>query len=258
MKENNREQDDALLSAWLDNELSPPEADVVTERLAREPQLVQRLEAMRGTDDSVRKLYAKVDDLPMPQAVLDLLDDSGKQAERNNVIAFPRRFIERFAQMPVAIAASVALAAGFFVDRMLDEVPEAQSGLSALQAHTVPTNSNVYELLETGSSSTSVTLTDGSTGRVALTFENSAGDWCRQLEIENESTAAQALACRRNGRWENELIVFGEPAGGTYQQASSTTDPMIAAAVDQLIGDGEPLDRQQESEVIGNRWKKLP
>ena len=256
-------KDDELLCALLDNELSPADADALTERLAREPALAQRLEALRSADDNVRELFARVDELPMPKAVLDLLDDAstdGAAAEHaaSNVIAFPRRFLQSFAQAPVAIAASVALAAGFFVDRLLDEEPAVPSGLAALQAHAVPQASDLHALLEDSASARPVKLADGSEGRVVLTFADTAGDWCRQLSISNAATSVQALACRRDGGWQSELIAFGEPSVGGYQQASSTTSPAISSAVDLLIGDGEPLDSEQEADLIQNQWQKNP
>ncbi len=253
-------RDDKLLSQLLDNALPQAEADALTERLAREPQLAERLEALRAADDSVRELFAKLDAQPLPQAVLDLLDagDDSATADPAKVIAFPRRFVQRFAQMPVAIAASVALAAGFFVDRLLDEDPAMPAGTAALQAHSVSPNSEMHAFLETAPSAAATTLADGSEARILLTFADPAGDWCRQLSVQNQTSAVQALSCRRAGRWHNEIIAFDEPAGGPYSQAWAGNAVVVGAAVDQLIGDGEPLDRDQEADLIRNHWQKIP
>ncbi|MGB5247369.1 MAG: hypothetical protein WBN34_12540 [Woeseia sp.] len=251
-------RDDELLSAMLDGELDDAAADALTERLAREPALVKRLEAMRGADASVRSLFAKVDDLPMPQGIVDLLAANSAQATKPaaTVIPFPRRMIERFATAPVAIAASVALAAGFLVDRLLEETPTTATGIEALQARTVAQDSAVFELLENGRSATAITLPDGSTGRVLLTFAAEDGAWCRQLSVDSASASVQALACRRNGTWQNEVLAFAEPAGGEFMPASAATLAIVGSAVDRMLGNGEPLDAAAENDILQNGWKK--
>lgn len=253
-------RDDELLSQLLDNELPQAEADALTERLAREPHLARRLEELRSSDASVRRLFAELDEQPMPKAVLDLLeaDDNRTTESTDNVIAFPGRFLQRFAQMPVAIAASVALAAGFFVDRLLEESPQPASGISAFQAHSVPAGSAMHTFLETASSASATTLADGTDARILLTFADPAGNWCRQVSVQSASSAIQALSCRRDGRWENEIIAFDEPAGGPYQQAWAGNAVVVGAAVDRLIGDGEPLDSEREAELIQNQWQNNP
>lgn len=262
MEANNKfdARDDELLSAMLDGELDDTAADALTERLAREPQLALRLAALRGTDDATRALFARVDEMPMPQAVLDLLaaNSANKAPQADNVIPFPRRVVDRFANAPVAIAASVALAAGFFADRLLDDAPDATTSIAALQARSVPQDSAVYDLLENAASAETVTLPDGSTGRVLLTFAAEDGSWCRQLSIENNAAAVAALACRRDGNWRNEVIAFGDPAGGSYQQASAASLAVIGSAVDRLLGDGAMLDATEEQELLKNQWHKKP
>lgn len=248
------ERDDELLSAMLDGELDTAAADALTERLAREPALAARLEALRSADANVRSLFAEVDKLPMPPGVLELLD--GGRAATDNVVAFPRRVVERFATAPVAIAASIALAAGIFVDRLLVDAPTAIDGVGALQARTIPRDSGMFDLLENATGEAAVALDDGATARVLLTFASEDGNWCRQLKISNDSTAVEALACRRGGAWQNELLAFGEPAGSEYQQASQSSAQVIRSAVDSMIGTRAPLDADGERRLIRSRWQE--
>ncbi|MEQ9563895.1 MAG: hypothetical protein RLN69_15350, partial [Woeseiaceae bacterium] len=140
MNEDSMTNDDIALSAYLDGELPQDQADRLSERLAREPLLAGRLEAMRATDEATRKLYATLDDLPMPQGVLDLL--SAPAAAPSNVVPFPMRVAKQFWQAPVAIAASVALLAGFLVHDLL---LEPSSRVDAIVAGEVANGTELHE-----------------------------------------------------------------------------------------------------------------
>ncbi|MEQ8204790.1 MAG: hypothetical protein RIA65_01340 [Woeseia sp.] len=249
--------DDELLSAFIDGELSTAAADELSERLTLEPALLQRLEALRSSDDATRAVYASLDEQPMPQAVLDLLDvaDSRAVGETNNVVAFPARGWRRFAQVPVAIAASVALVAGILVSQVLDDTPEGANAAAALYAQTIPQDSDVHRLLENNLSAEDVSFPDGSAGRVILSFTDVNGDWCRQLAINSVAATVDALACRRSGDWHTEAVSFGPASDGTYQQASGSQSAAMSAVIDRLIGDQAVLDKQQEQQKIADKWQ---
>lgn len=250
--------DDELLSAYLDGALPATDADRLTERLAREPALQKRLESLQSGDEATRALFARVDEQPMPQAVLDLLrssDTAEETAAADNVVAFRPRGWQRFANAPVAIAASVALAAGFFVSRLVEQAPD-NAAAAALYAQTIPANSAVHRMLEENPSADAVQFADGSEGKVILSFADLSGDWCRQLSIGNTEGTVEALACRRDGQWHTEVVSFSETAGGSYQQASGGSSAALGAAVDRLIGDAQPIDTKDELRLIQENWKK--
>lgn len=254
---NPAERDDELLSAYLDDELPQDDADALTERLAREPALMQRLQALRAADDEARAMFSRIDEEPLPQAILDMLQDSDTTThEKDNVVPFPQRIARQLLQAPVAIAASVALAAGFLADRMLLEGPADAQGIEALVAQQIAPDSEVYELLENGVSTATLVLQDGSEARLLLTFQDQDGDWCRQLSVAQDARQLQALACRRNGQWQSEALAFGETASGNYQQASAQTPAAINAAIDRVIGGNQPLDVSAEAALVERGWKK--
>jgi len=249
--------DDELLSAFIDGELSTADAAELSERLAQEPALLQRLEALRSSDDATRAVYASLDEQPLPQAVLDLLKDEGSAAasETNNVIAFPPRGWRRFAQVPVAIAASVALVAGLLVSRVIEDTPDGADAAAALYAQTIPEDSDVHRMLENNVSAEDVAFPDGSAGRVILSFTDMNGDWCRQLAINSAASTVDALACRRSGHWHTEAVSFGPASNGTYQQASGSQSAAMTAVIDRLIGEQAVLDKQQERQKIADNWQ---
>jgi len=263
MNERDKGTDDALLSAYLDGELPAREAEALEARLAADAVLASRLAAMRAADRATRKVYARIDELPMPQHVLDLLKEDEASGSGNtresNVVAFPRRGIRQFVQMPVALAASVALVAGFLVSGLVSRESGTGSGVPDLYAGAIPDDSELHGLLETGQGPAIQTLASGMDGRVILTFQAEDGDYCRQFQLNAGSGSMHALACRRDGAWRMETVSYADSAapGGLYQQASGAALAALDAAVEALLGDREPLDLRQESLLISNSWKKL-
>lgn len=248
-------EDDTMLSAYLDGELGENDADRLTERLAREPALMRRLEAMKSADAATRQAFATLDERPMPAAVLELLGATASQPSAT-VVPFPTRVAQRFAQLPVALAASVALVAGFLVSDVLRQAPTDPFGISP--AGVVTAGSDLHELLERGISAEPRRFVDGSTAQLVLTFEDRAGDYCRQLVVDGGEHGVQGVACRRGGSWQVEALSFGggTRAGGPYAQASGTTAPAVDSAIDALIGSGDPLGVSEEKALISSTWKK--
>lgn len=249
--------DDIALSAYIDGELPREDARALKERLLKEPALARRLEALRGADNDALRMYAAIDKRPMPQAVLDLLGQEPTPAKDSNVIAFPKRGIQQFFQMPVAIAASVALLAGFLVGDVFRESNLASPEMTGLYAGQVDTNSNLHQILENGTSAQAGSLSDGVNAELLLTFQDLDGDYCRQLRVDGSGAPLQGIACRRGGSWQVEAVsIAGARApDGSYQQASGETPAAIDSAIDSLIGLLPPLDLEEETSVVSNGWK---
>lgn len=250
--------DDIALCAYIDGELPDDEVRKLKERLLKEPDLAQRLETLRGADSEVLKLYDAIDKRPMPKAVLEMLGQGAPESQDSNVIAFPKRGLQQFFQLPVAIAASVALLAGFLVANIYQESTTAASGQSGLYAGAVDTGSELHRLLEQGISAEVQTLASGQRAEVLLTFQDRNGDYCRQLQIDGVGAPVQGVACRRGSAWQVEATsIAGKRApDGSYQQASGDTPDAIDSAIDSLIGDAPPLDTEEEKAIISKTWKK--
>ena len=256
--------DDTILSAYLDEELSPDDTRRLKDRLAGDPELARRLEQMRNADLAVRNVFDAADERPFPQSVLELLTDKGAnspqvRSEEGNVVRFPARGLRRYFQAPIAIAASVALAAGFLAGDIVRRTLDGDVGVGpSLYAGTIPPTSELHDFLESGVSGAPQVLASGVSAKLLLTFENRDSDWCRQLQLAAETGSVQALACRRNGSWEMEAVAFDANAspGSDYRAASSGSLPALEAAIDEQIGSGEPLAPEEESRLISNGWRK--
>ncbi len=258
MTETEQHTDDIALCAYIDGELPESEASELQARLLQEPELARRLELLRGSDSDAQRLYAEIDERPMPQAVLDLLQQKPAAAREDNVIAFPARGVRQFLQMPVAIAASVALLAGFLVADMFRATDDASPEVSSLYAGQIDAQSNLHRLLEEGTSNDAQVLAEGVSAELLLTFQDRNGDFCRQLRVDGGVAPLQGLACRRGDSWQVEAVsIAAEPApDGNYQLASGATPIAIDAAIDALIGPRPPLDKDEERSIISNTWKK--
>ncbi|MBT8100615.1 MAG: hypothetical protein KJO82_12740, partial [Gammaproteobacteria bacterium] len=141
--------DDEQLSAYIDGELTDAEVATLVTRLANEPALVKRLEAMRSGDQAVRAVYESLERVPLPDGVTQLLDIKDGESGDDNVVTFRRRGMPRLANFGYAIAASVALVAGFLAFRQGDVDP-GLTAIDALVAGNLGPDSDIHAFLDTG------------------------------------------------------------------------------------------------------------
>lgn len=254
--------DDALLSALIDDELPPERAAELRARLAEEPALAARYEALRRADRRVRRAFASADPGPLPEAVLRLLRDAGERpaparsAKKTVSLPAPRRF----RPPPAALAAGIALFfLGFVLARvLLPQQPATPPGLAlADAAGVVDEASPLYRVLENAPSSETVRLSGGLAATPRLTFERKGGGYCRLLDVAGASGANSALACRAGDTWRLRLATF---AGGAlasdngYRLASSGRSPAVDRMIDDLI-EGAPLGAEAEADLLRSGWR---
>ncbi|HET6629435.1 MAG TPA: hypothetical protein VFG91_06650 [Woeseiaceae bacterium] len=254
------DREDELLSAYLDGELPRAEAEELTRRLAREPALSERLEELRTMNRAAVAGFRAFDERPMPKRVLELLGENAAEGTAGNVVRFrqlPR--LGEFFRLPVALAASIALVAGLWLGGLParrgapDDVAYASRIAESSALHAAFDRAASGEVIELGGDRHATPL---------LTFLSDGGGWCRQVRITGGPAPADALACRRHGQWQMELVTFGAatpaPGAGAYGQASAGGTPAMRAALDRLMGREPPLGRAEEADVIGREWQVPP
>ena len=256
MNDRSRERDDELLSAWLDGELASAQADELERRLAREPSLADRLEAMRGMDRATAAVLRAIDERPMPKRVLELIGEEaeGETPPGSKVVPLGRGRGRGGLFRPMALAASIALAAGLWLGRLLpDDVPDAY------YASRIAEGSPLYTAFERAPSGATIELDDERYAEPVLTFLSGTGTWCRQMRITGGAEPSDTLACRRDGAWRVELVTFGPaaagPGEGAYGLASGGVAPAMRAALDELMGEEPPLGATEEQAVIDGGWE---
>lgn len=114
MRDAQQELDDEILSACHDGELPTTEADAVRRRLAREPELADRLHAIQSVDAATVGAFRAQDGHALPERVLELLDAAEREEREARVGAaavgktLPAQARRRWIAMPAsAIAAAV-------------------------------------------------------------------------------------------------------------------------------------------------------
>jgi hypothetical protein len=249
----NSESDDVLLSALLDKELSAQDAARLEQRLAQEPKLRMRLDALERADSAVRRRYASVVDEPLPQSLRDLLGVN--QPPPDNVVPLTRPTRAPWFALPAALAASVALAIGVSLGIVL--APGRQVGDAAgfvADSGLVAAGTALFDVFERVPSAESRALPGDVTATPLLTFGTRNGDSCRELELASVRGATRMLGCRRNGEWRLILASFTASAStdGVYRPASGPS-PALDAAIDEII-DGVPLDAAAERELMSRGW----
>ena len=248
--------DDEALSALLDDALSPDDAAQLRQRLEREPALRARHAALEQANMAVHKAYVGVADEPLPARVLDALTLPG---ESGNVVKFRPRRPLLVTLLPLASAATIALVIGLAVGvRVGPGGSSADPTALVAAAGVMAPGTPLFDALEGLPSASTGALGAGITATPRLTFGTNDGDYCRLVDLASERGTTETLACRRDGEWQLEMVVFTErtPRDGVYRPASGPS-PALEAAVDSLI-EGEPLDAAGERELIERGWGAAP
>lgn len=125
MNDAQQELDDEILSACHDGELPPTEVEAVRRRLAREPDLAERLEAMRYVDAVAAGALRAHDGTPVPERILTLLEraeeEQSQRLESGRVVSLRRREGGVCSRWSAAIKAWVAFVARRLRERTFGE-----------------------------------------------------------------------------------------------------------------------------------------
>ena len=261
---------DETLSAFLDAELPEQQMEQIRAALLTDDNLANRLANLAMVDEVIANQYDKINQQPLPAAINELLaaipEDSApvsaikaaeqfspktasnkqKNTEENkqdrNVVNLWQRS-KQAANRPFALAASIAVAVGFFATVFT-------------QSDTVFNDNwqEIAQVLEQQTSGHQQTLKNGKAIATQLTFINQQGDFCRQYDINNKKSVEHNIACRVNQEWQLTLTVHEQKQNAqNYQTATSTST--LREHIDN-IATGDFFDKQQEQKIINNRWTK--
>ncbi|MEZ5894080.1 MAG: zf-HC2 domain-containing protein [Parvularculaceae bacterium] len=244
---------DEMLSAYIDNELPPQEAARIREALDADAMLAARLEALRAPDKLIAAVYGAIDDEPMPQSVLAMLQGKSAKAGGGNVVAFPsRQWLRSPRQWATPLAASIALAIGVGTGMQIANAPdETRYAL----AGSVDPASSLFRALETTPSGDSVKLAADMSMTPLLTFQAADGGYCREFSISSRAQNQRAVACRGDKQWIVVIAIADESATtGGYATASSGLNAQFDTFVDAAMS-GDALAAEIENDLIARRWQ---
>jgi hypothetical protein len=276
---NNPTISDEVLSAFLDAELPEQQMEQIREALLEDDNLANRLADLAMVDEVIATKYDEINQQPLPAAINELLaaipeekasvtaiqaaenfsDNTTSQPDLNtthssesksNVVSLWQR-TKNSTNKPFALAASIAVAAGLFAT-----IFSQTNNLSGDNWQ------EVAQILEQKTSGNEQTLANGKTIKTQLTFNNQQGNFCRQYDVSSEKDIERNIACRVNQEWELALTIVEQKAEQKAEQEqaiqnyqTATSNSMLRDQIDNMAS-GDFLDKQQEQQVINNRWAK--
>jgi len=258
--------DDDMLSAWLDDALDEARRRTVQDALHEQPEMQQRLGRLVLNERRVREHFsAMTRDNPPPESMLALLDTSASDARApaSSREPEPRSWHLVLNEWVLSVLPRPALAAGAMsvmlaIGVLLGWQADTDSPGVGLPSAAIDAGHEWFALLESTASGEVLSLGNGQTGQVALTWRDKSGSWCRQFEVRDAglATASAAIACRQQGHWRVDLAqrLHLPETGAEYYQAASNRD---LSAIDTFINngiDGNALVGPAELDLIQNHW----
>lgn len=231
-----RVDDDHLLSMYIDNELDAERTISLVTRLRSDASLRARLTAMEANDAALRTLFEAKTSIP---------DHLGPLVKADNVTIMPSvgSWTRRTG---IAVAAGFAVVVALMGS--LNEVdvfnPMTMDPQLASALEHSPSQALGWERLENGRDFRSV-----------LTFPAADGRWCREFLLAQDESHWRGVACRDNGKWENQVVgseVFLEQET-QYRPAGAEDSEQVARFIDETAAD-VALGPQQEAALISSGW----
>ena len=269
--------DDELLTAYLDGELDAVKMSEVERQLEQSPDLSRQLERLRATDTALKQAYHDIDERPLPDAVLNMLESFPASQEQTateetgndtaDVIPFrgKSKSVSHTPIWQIAAAASVALVIGLGIGRSLflpeSTAPEQTLILAKPGTGPVEPDSALFAVLENQPSAVPLTIDeqDGTVATPVMSFESIDNRYCREFSITSTSGGTRGVACKGDNQWVVEITVatVGQPAvdAGSYQTASQAIAPVIDNAIQSMIK-GEAFGSERETQAIKEHWNR--
>ncbi len=272
------ELSDETLMAYADGELDPARRASVTHVLANDPAARARLEQLLTTDRAIQAHFQAVLAEPVPQALVDLVLDTGRQgvAARElppvhsrppGLLGSLRRWLATGLTMrQLAFACLATLVAGVAIGWQLSAAgPRTQSGataLFALEDGILLATGALERMLETEKSGALVPLGIDSlrdmTARARLTFKSAEGGYCRQYEVARpDGRQLGGIGCRRSdGRWQlrAHMQIEDRPAASGPYKAAGAASSILAVIVERTMA-GDALGAAEEAVLLGGKWR---
>jgi hypothetical protein len=224
--------DEARIIAWIDGDLSPEEASEVAAAVAADPDLAARADRHRRVKARFTKAFGGIIEeaarMPAPARPAAVVSIASARAKRNAAAkaAAPPRPKRNWA-VPAAVAASLAI--GIAVGLQVRPMP----GIGDEPRATILGEPIAGALTRQPSGA------DG-TARIALSFHDKGGLWCRRFA----ATHLAGIACREGNGWRLRYVT--PEAGDREVGLGSAVGAMIA---------GAPADAAQERAAIAAGWR---
>jgi len=229
--------DDETFFAWIDGELSGPEAARVEAAVAADTALAERARQHRAFRQRLSGAFDALLEVPVPERLTAAVRPPAEVVD----FASARR-ARSLPSLPQWAAMAATLAVGVMLGTM---VPDR--GAAPVEAH----GGKLYAAASLGHAlETQLASAPAGDVRIGLTFRDQSGAVCRTFT----QSAAAGLACRDQDRWQvRGLFAAPEGQASDYRMAAGI-DPNLAALVDSTMA-GEPLDAAEEKAAKDKGWR---
>ncbi len=238
---------DEMLNAFIDGELSSLEMSIVRDAIATNERVALRVEALAAINSQVHARLHQIDSISLSPNLENLrqqLEASARDEQTDNVVSFPWWHSSRLGGVwQSAAAASVAAVFVFVIGLGIN----SGSSVNALPEWAV-----INQALSTQPSGQIMTTDSGAAFEARLSFQNQAGEYCRQFYLKPvESTALQSIACRTGDDW---VLRAAMPTGDQSNFQTASHDRALDQVIDSMIK-GDVISPEQEKTVIQQDWK---
>jgi hypothetical protein len=241
------QQDYELLSRYLDQELPPALARELEQRLAAEPALQAAFARMQALQVRMHDAYADIGSQPVPRQIVALL-----QAQPSNVVHLPLKPPlnsprKRAMNLGFALAASLVVAVSATLVTRWDQ-QSAEPGADTLLSMALensPSRGDGW-----------VELADGRNIRPVLSFQSTAGTWCREYLLRSSEASWHGVACRGDTGWTTTVLASADAAdtSADYRPAGAANPDEIADFIDRNAA-GIALGADEEAAIISRAWQ---
>lgn len=173
--------DDEILSAYLDNELTDAQRLALENRLESDPALDQRLQQMKATVLLHKASLGNAQSEPVPDAVAQML-------EMPESAPWWSQLVQKRALIPATVAFSAALLWLVLPDS--GRLPDFDR-----------LESQVVRVLDTQLSGTQNAVGEGQEVELVLSFETKDQGWCREFYRRAAERAVRQIACKKASQW---------------------------------------------------------
>jgi hypothetical protein len=222
---------DDILSAYLDGELAPEDAERLRALLACDADLAQRFERLRLAGELAREAF---EPLALARAPHALRAAAGASWSR---FAAP------------AAAALAACAAGVVLGVSLRG--EGSGRLFSIDGGIVAAPAVARALDD---AATSATMRSGGVAVAPIySFRDGDGRACRAFRASASDATVEGAACRDGAIWRILALAPTQARSGAFVQAGGDEPAAVAAAVDAAFA--EEISAEEEAELIARGWR---
>lgn len=247
-------QDEELLSQYLDGELNAAQSIQLEQRLKREPALLSSLQQMQELNKTLKSTFNNPRARSVPARVISMLTRPDTQSSEDRqasgtVVPFPGQ--QRKARWSFAIAASIMAASGLLLvqgtgQQLADTSTTGSDPLLAQILETTPSRGDGWN-----------TLSDGRQVRPLLSYARIEGGWCREYLLSDQGANWRGVACKvGQSEWKTEILNDQGTAesGDEYRTASAHDSNDVAKFMD-ISAKGIALSAEKEKELIALKWQ---